>query len=274
MGKLITILAIVAAFVAGTIVTGTAVDAAQGDSQGKPFQELAQNLFSVDSFFDVFYEINLNSEQCPNPGEIPKLSSDLSSVECSRDFQVDSFFDIVYTIERDTEQLREDLDSHIEADQDLDPENELQTLSCANETAIKESIPSFQVTEGCEMDASVTAHRTSPYRTDPQTFQVVVTNEGTDEFNFIQTKGELHDGNRFNAILFATTEDGNCSHSKIPSKFLLTFTCDIIGLGPGESTIILVEGRNLWDSEPLDVEIFPNPPELSEFHSNNKARAR
>ena len=147
MGKIITILAIVAAFVAGTIVTGTAVDAAQGDNQGKPFQELAQNFFSVDSFFDVFYEVNLDSSQCPNPDEIPKLSSDLSSVKCSSDFQVDSFFDIIYRIDRDTKQLREDLDSHIESDQDLDPENELKALSCINETAIKVSIPNFKISE-------------------------------------------------------------------------------------------------------------------------------
>jgi len=108
MGRVVTIIAIVAAFVAGTIVTGAAVDAAQGDEKGKPFQELVQNTFSFDSFFDVFYKIDFSSTECGS-GEIPKLNEDLSDTNCSSDYAVDSFFDIFYRIERDTQTNTNDI---------------------------------------------------------------------------------------------------------------------------------------------------------------------
>lgn len=73
-------------------------------AKGQPFQALDDRVAALeqgnipDSFFDVFYEIDVSSEQCPNEDEIPRLNGD--GVECSSDFQVDSFFDIFYEIKR------------------------------------------------------------------------------------------------------------------------------------------------------------------------------
>jgi len=117
MGKIIIILAIALAFVAGTMVTGTMANAAS-NAQGQPFQALQEQVedlqsqidtsdFNVDSFFDVFFEIDVSSQQCPNPNEIPKINPDLNGIDCSSDFVVDSFFDIFYDIEETSKLLGE-----------------------------------------------------------------------------------------------------------------------------------------------------------------------
>ncbi len=87
-------LAILVAFVAGSLMTGTMASAQSSD-------------FIVDSFFDVFYEIDVSSQQCTNPNEIPKINPDFNGIECSSDFVVDSFFDIFYGIEETSKLLGE-----------------------------------------------------------------------------------------------------------------------------------------------------------------------
>lgn len=117
MGKVITILAIVAAFVAGTIVAGTAVDAAQGDNQGKPFQELLDQIQTE----IVALELRSLPPLCI-PGEIAKW--DGSAWNCAPD----------------------DVD-----DADNDPTNELQTLSGVGSVDLSDSggsVPCIDITGG------------------------------------------------------------------------------------------------------------------------------
>lgn len=77
-------LAIVVAFVGGSLMTGTMASA-------------EPDTFNFDSFFDVFYEIDLKNT-CP-PGQIPKVNPDLLTSSCSTVFAVDSFFDVFYEID-------------------------------------------------------------------------------------------------------------------------------------------------------------------------------
>ncbi len=90
--KSIWILVVVSALVAGSLMTGTMASAQSSD-------------FNVDSFFDVFFEIDVSSQQCPNPNEIPKINPDLNGIDCSSDFVVDSFFDIFYDNEETSKLL-------------------------------------------------------------------------------------------------------------------------------------------------------------------------
>lgn len=80
-------LAIVVAFVGGSLMTGTMASA-------------DTDTFSVDSFFDVFYEFTFNPDRC-EASEFPKVTGDLSDTKCvpKSDFQVDSFFDVFYEID-------------------------------------------------------------------------------------------------------------------------------------------------------------------------------
>lgn len=114
MTKTVWVLAIAAAFFAGTIVTGTMAYAAS-NAQGEPFQQLRETLedtFQVDSFFDVMYDIELSSDTCP-PGDVPKLTEDLAGTSCvpQDDFRVDSFFDVFFDVEVQTDQNTEDIDT-------------------------------------------------------------------------------------------------------------------------------------------------------------------
>jgi len=80
-------LAIVVAFVAGSLMTGTMASA-------------DTDTFSVDSFFDVFYEFTLNPDRC-EASLFPKVTEDLSDTKCvpKSEFVVDSFFDVFYEID-------------------------------------------------------------------------------------------------------------------------------------------------------------------------------
>ncbi len=86
------ILVVVSAFVAGTLMIGT-MDSAEAQE------------FNVDSFFDIFYEINLNPDKCDSDTLLPKVGRDLLDAPCvdpldtGNEFVVDSFFDVFYDIE-------------------------------------------------------------------------------------------------------------------------------------------------------------------------------
>ncbi|MFB5635899.1 MAG: hypothetical protein ACE5RB_04645, partial [Nitrosopumilus sp.] len=71
------------------ILTGFGLtDAFAGDAEitlkakGQPFQALDERVDALeqgnipDSFFDVFYEIDVSPTQCPNEDEIPRLNGD------------------------------------------------------------------------------------------------------------------------------------------------------------------------------------------------------
>ena len=78
------------AFVGGSIMTGTMADAAKGEPNGQPFQELQTQIDGlepdprVDSFFDVFYEIYA----------APDSFFDIFVDPGTGEHVVDSFFDV------------------------------------------------------------------------------------------------------------------------------------------------------------------------------------
>jgi hypothetical protein len=82
---------------------------------GDPDFEL--NSFLVDSFFDVFYEINFNPNRCSDPDALPKVADDLSRTDCvpKSEFVVDSFFDVFYDIEVRSEENKQAIDEEATA---------------------------------------------------------------------------------------------------------------------------------------------------------------